>query len=37
METLDLHNQRHQEVERLVEDFLYWYDLPVKIITKQNL
>ena len=33
METLDLHNQRHQEVERLVEDFLYWYDLPVKIIT----
>ena len=33
METLDLHNQRHRDVERLVEDFLNWYDLPVKIIT----
>ena len=33
METLDLHNKRHRDVERLVEDFLHWYDLPVKIIT----
>lgn len=33
METLDLHNKRHREVERLVEDFLNWYDLPVKIVT----
>ena len=33
METLDLHNKRHREVERLVEDFLNWCELPVKIVT----
>jgi hypothetical protein len=33
METLDLHNTRHRDVERKVEDFLMWHDLPVKIIT----
>jgi hypothetical protein len=36
METLDLHNKRHREVERLVEDFFNWYDLPVKIITGKS-
>jgi hypothetical protein len=33
METLDLHNVRHKDVVRKVEDFLSWEDLPVKIIT----
>ena len=33
METLDLHNKRHSEVERIVEDFLIFNSLPVKIIT----
>ena len=33
METLDLHNKRHSEVQRLVEDFLIFNSLPVKIIT----
>ena len=33
METLDLHNVRHKDVVRKVEDFLSWKDLPVKIIT----
>lgn len=33
METLDLHNKRHSEVERIVEDFLIFNPPPVKIIT----
>tara|TARA_B000000609_G_C23987382_1_gene247885 strand:- start:91 stop:309 length:219 start_codon:yes stop_codon:yes gene_type:complete len=33
METLDLHNKRHSEVERLVEDFLIFNEPPVKIVT----
>ena len=33
MKTLDLHNVRHKDVVRKVEDFLSWEELPVKIIT----
>ena len=33
METLDLHNKRHSEVERIVEDFLVFNPPPVRIIT----
>ena len=33
METLDLHNKRHSEVQRLVEDFLIFNEPPVKIVT----
>ena len=33
MGTLDLHNKRHSEVGRIVEDFLIFNDPPVKIIT----
>ena len=33
METLDLHNVRHKDVIRHVEDFLSWNELPVKIVT----
>ena len=33
METLDLHNKRHADVARIVEDFLIFNEPPVKIIT----
>ena len=33
MKTLDLHNVRHKDVIRQVEDFLAWEELPAKIIT----
>ena len=33
METRDLHNKRHSEVERIVEDILDFNPPPVKIIT----
>ena len=33
MNTLDLHNIRHKDVVRYVEDFLSWEELPVRIIT----
>lgn len=33
METLDLHGVRHNQVDRLTENFILLNSLPVKIIT----
>jgi hypothetical protein len=37
METLDLHGARHDDVERLVENFILLTDMPVKVITGNSL
>jgi len=33
MKQLDLHGKRHEEVDRLVENFILLNDLPLEIIT----
>jgi hypothetical protein len=33
METLDLHGIKHQDVDRLVENFIIVEELPLRIIT----
>ena len=33
MKVLDLHNVRHEEVERLLENFILLNDPPLKVIT----
>ena len=37
METLDLHGFYHYEVERIVVNFIFLNDLPLKIITGNSI
>jgi len=37
MKTLDLHRIRHEDVDRLVENFILLNEMPVKIITGKGL
>lgn len=36
METLDLHGVKHNQVDRMVENFVLLNELPVKIITGKS-
>lgn len=36
METLDLHNVRHHQVDRLVENFILLKECPMRIITGKS-